>query len=360
MTGAWIGRVRAAAQKGSNMKRIAIDAFGGDYAPVEPVSGALAALTENRDVTILLFGDEDAIRKQLSGRDYDADRLEIRHASQVIHTEESPVQALREKKDSSLVRGLEAVAAGEAEVLISSGSTGAVLSGATLIVKRIPGIKRPAISVLLPTVTGGKVLLIDTGANVDCKPQYLQQFGMMGSAYCQRVLGMASPQVGLLNNGAEANKGNELTKAAYGLLEAAPVNFVGNCEARYALSGEFDVIVADGFDGNILLKSVEGTAMSMMKLLKENLMANGRSKVGAALAKPAFDSLKKTFSHEDVGGGIFLGVRGGVIKTHGNAKAPAFSSAVTQAMGFIDGKVLESIAEGAAQLQGADKEDDNG
>ncbi len=332
------------------MKSIVIDAFGGDYAPEEIVKGALLGLAVQDDVVITLAGQEERLRGLLMGKSYDEKRLNILPASEVILTEEAPVKALREKKDSSLVRALNMVAGGEAEVLISSGSTGAVLSGATLIVKRIAGVKRPALAPLLPTAQGGQVLLVDCGANVDCRPAFLQQFALMGSAYCEKMLGKASPRVGLLNNGAEAGKGNELSKEAYSLLEQTEgIRFVGNCEARYALSGEFDVIVADGFDGNILLKSIEGTAMTLMQMLKQQLMSSTRAKLGAALAKPALSTLKETFAYDKVGGALLLGVRGGIIKTHGNAKADAIAAAIGQGASFIEGRVVETIAASIAQ-----------
>lgn len=336
------------------MKSIVIDAFGGDYAPEQIVAGALLGLQMQPDVKITLAGKEDVISRLLAGQQYDSSRLHILPASEVIHTEESPVQALREKKDSSLVQALQMVATGAAQVLISSGSTGAVLSGATLIVKRISGVKRPALAPLLPTVQGGQTLLIDCGANVDSRPAFLQQFAIMGSAYCEKVLRKSQPRVGLLNNGTEANKGNELTKEAYQLLERTPIHFVGNCEAREALSGEYDVIVSDGFAGNVLLKSIEGTAMALMQMMKDKLMMNARAKLGAALAKPALRELKNTFAYDEVGGALLLGVKGGIIKTHGNAKASTIAAAIRQGASFIDGRVVETIENSIATSMGSE------
>lgn len=338
------------------MKSIVIDAYGGDFAPEEMVRGAVEGLNQNQDLKITLAGKEQEIRELLAKENYDQARMEILPATEVISPEEAPVQALKEKQDSSLVKALEYVAEGKADVLISSGSTGAVLSGATLIVRRIQGVKRPALAPLIPTVTGGQAMLIDCGANVDCRPAFLQQFALMGSAYCQKMLGIEKPRVGLLNNGAEAGKGNELSKESYVLLEKTDINFVGNCEARYAMSGDFDVIVADGFAGNILLKSIEGTAMSLMQLLKKQLMSNTRAKIGAALAKPALSELKNLFAYEQVGGALLLGVKGGIIKTHGNAKASTIAAAVRQASDFIEGGVVETIAQSVAHTLAEEKE----
>ena len=251
------------------MYRVIMDAFGGDNAPAAVVEGAVKALSRFDDVSIILCGREDAIREELKKHRYDAARMSVLHAADVIDCHDSPTLAIKRKKDSSLVKALEAVAAGEADAIVSAGSTGALLTGATLIVRRIRGVKRPALASLLPTRTGGWLMLIDCGANADCKPQYLQQFAVMASAYMQGVMGIKSPRVGLLNNGAEAEKGNELTKAVYPLLEEAPVNFVGNCEAREILSGDYDVLVCDGFSGNVVLKYTEGLSATILAMLKD-------------------------------------------------------------------------------------------
>ncbi len=331
-----------------------IDAFGGDYAPVEIVKGAAMALCEMKDISLVLTGDAARIESILASCEYDKNRMQILHASEVIQPDEEPMKALRTKKDASIVRALEALRDKKAEVLISSGSTGAVLGGATTIVKRIKGVKRPGLAPLLPTSEGGKVMLIDCGANVDCKPAYLVQFAIMGSLYMEHVQRIASPRVGLINNGAEETKGNELTKAVYPLLQQAPVRFVGNCEPRDALSGEFDVIVADGFAGNVLLKSTEGAVLTLMKILKREMTATTRNKLGAALAKPAFSALKRAFDYENAGGAILLGIDGGVIKTHGNAKAETIVSAIRQGRSFIDGHVIDCIRDRVATIADAE------
>ena len=224
------------------------------------------------------------------------------------------------------------------------------MTGATLIVRRIKGVKRPALAPLLPTRTGGWLMLIDCGVNADCKPSYLQQFAVMGSAYMKGVMGLESPRVGLLNNGAEAEKGNELTKAAYPLIQAAPVNFAGNCEARDILSGDYDVLVCDGFSGNVVLKYTEGLSATILAMLKEELMADPRAKLGALLAKPAFRRMKKKMDYTEHGGAPLLGVNGGVIKAHGSSDAKAFCSAVMQARRFAQADVNGAISAAIAAL----------
>ncbi len=316
------------------MIRIVMDAFGGDNAPNAVVEGAVLALSRYDDISITLCGREDAIRQELGKHSFDAARMAVLDAQEVIDCHEAPTVAIKRKKDSSLVKALTAVAQGEADCIVSAGSTGALLTGATLIVRRIKGVKRPALAPLLPTRTGGHMMLIDCGANADCKPSYLQQFAVMGSAYMKGVLGLENPRVALLNNGAEAEKGNELTKAAYPLLAVAPINFVGNCEAREILSGECDVLVCDGFSGNVVLKYTEGLAATILSMLKDELLADTRSKLGAALAKPAFRRMKKKMDYTEEGGAPLLGINGGVIKAHGSSDAKAFCSAVMQARRF--------------------------
>lgn len=330
------------------MIRIIMDAFGGDNAPAAVVEGAALALGRFDDISITLCGREDAIRAELQKHSYDAARMAVLDAQEVIDCHEAPTLAIKRKKDSSLVKALSAVANGEADCVVSAGSTGALLAGATFLVRRIKGVKRPALAPLLPTRTGDQMMLIDCGANADCKPSYLQQFAVMGSAYMKGVLGMESPRVALLSNGAEAEKGNELTKAAYPLLAAAPVNFVGNCEARDILSGGHDVLVCDGFSGNVVLKYTEGLSTTILAMLKDELMADTRAKLGAALAKPAFRRMKKKMDYTEQGGAPLLGVNGGVIKAHGSSDAKAFCSAVMQARRFtqadVNGVIRAAIA----------------
>lgn len=326
------------------MKRVVVDAFGGDNAPVEIISGCALALSEIPDLYLIITGDEARIKRELSKHPgMDAKRVEVRHAPDVITNSEHPVNAVRRKKESSLVKALDAVAGKEADVFVSAGSTGAVLAGATFIVRRIKGIKRPALAPVLPTKKDHDVILIDCGANVDMKPANLQQFAVMGSAYAERIMGIRNPRVGLLNNGAEAEKGCELTKEAYKLLQDTPVNFTGNCEGRDILSGEFDVVVSDGFAGNVALKAIEGTAGMMMSILKRELMGGIVSRIGALLARGAFKRIRAKMDYSSHGGALLLGIDGGIIKAHGTCDAKAFAAALHQAAKFIDGDVVNII-----------------
>ncbi|MDL2235222.1 phosphate acyltransferase PlsX [Christensenellaceae bacterium OttesenSCG-928-L17] len=329
---------------------IAVDVFGGDHAPQAVLDGCKQALEQNQSLQLLLFGDEVVIAPYIKENGLDPSRAVVRHAPEVIAVEAQPTVAIKKQKNSSLVQALMAVAQGEAQCMVSAGSSGAVLAGATLIVRRISGVKRPALAPFLPTRTGGSVLLLDCGANTDCKPSYLQQFAVMGAKYVEATQGVQNPRVGLLNNGAEEGKGNALTKAAYPLLAAAPVNFVGNCEARDALTGAFDVVVSDGFDGNILLKSTEGAAALMMGMLKEELLRGKRTKLGAALAKPAFSRLKVKMDYTEYGGALLLGINGGVIKAHGSSNAKAIAAAIRQAHQYGAQNVTKLVEEAVAAL----------
>jgi len=322
--------------------------MGGDNAPGSVVNGALSAAAAMEDVEILLVGREDAIRKELLGKTYDEGRITIIHASEVIEMCDSPAAAIRKKKDSSMVLGMNMLSRGEGDLFISAGNTGALVAGGTLIVRRIEGVRRPAIATQLPT-RKGSVLLIDAGANADCKPSYLAQFGVMGSVYMQKVMGVGEPRVGLVNIGGEEEKGNMLTQAAYGLMKKSPVRFVGNAEGRDLLSGEFDVIVCDGFVGNIILKFLEGTAGVIMGTLKEGIMKSAASKLGALFMKSAFRDLKRKFDYTEYGGALLLGLRGGVMKAHGSSDAKAIESAVKMARKFILGGVVPAIRESIEQ-----------
>lgn len=326
--------------------RIAIDAMGGDYAPKAVVEGALLALKKTpEDVCLQLYGDREQIESCLSGQTYDTKRLEIVPCTEVISCEEAPTVAVRTKKDSSLVRAAQAVANGEADCFLSAGSSGAVLTAGTLIIRRIKGIQRPALATLIPNLQGGNTMLVDCGANVDCKSAYLVQFAHMGKAYMEKVVGVENPRIALLNNGAEAEKGNELTKETYQLLsQEAGLNFVGNAEARELMSGDCDVLVADGFAGNVLLKGVEGVAKAMTAMLKTELMSSVRGTIGGAIAKPAFNGLKKRMDYKEVGGAPLLGVKGGVIKAHGSSDGKAICNAILQGEKLVRGAVCEEIA----------------
>ena len=321
--------------------RIAVDGYGGDYSPTEVVKGVLAALEADKEIEILLTGKAEEL-SLLAG---EQDRLIIRDAREVISCEETPTVAVRTKKESSLVVALDAVKEGDADGLVSAGSTGAVLIGATLKIGRVKGVERPALAPALPTVTGGNVILCDCGANVDCKPSYLVGFARMASAYQKGVFGVADPRVGLLNNGAEESKGNAFSVECHQLLKAADgINFIGNVEARDILSGEVDVVVADGFDGNVALKSAEGTANAVLSLLKQGIYGGGlRAKLGALLLKPVFKGLKHTLDYNEHGGAAFLGLKKPVVKAHGSSKAKSILGAILQVRDMILGGVSERL-----------------
>lgn len=322
--------------------KVIVDAMGGDNAPQAIVEGCVLALAENPSLEITLVGKEDEVSEELKKHNYDAKRINIVHATEVIDMAEPPVDAIRNKRDSSLVKGMRLLREGEGQVFITAGSTGATIAGATLIVKRIPGVKRCALAPLLPTEKG-KVLLIDAGANSECRPSYLAQFALMGSIYMQKMEGVASPRVGLVNNGSEEEKGTELTKASYKLIESLPVNFAGNAEGRDLLSGNYDVIVCDGFTGNVILKFLEGVAGTLFSMLKKELKSSFRTKMGAALAMPAFKRFKKNLDYTEYGGALLLGVGGGVMKAHGSSNAKAIKSTLRQAVGFINADVVNVI-----------------
>lgn len=325
--------------------RIAIDAMGGDNAPGAVLEGVRLVLPElSNDVEIQLFGNEATLKKGLADLGVQDARVSIVPTTEEIGCDEQPTLAIRKKKDSSMVRAVEAVASGEADCVLSAGSTGALLTGATLIIKRLKGVKRPALATIMPTLDSC-ALLLDCGANTDCKSDYLVQFALMGSAYMKSVIGVNNPRVGLLSNGAEEEKGNELTKETHQLLKTAPVRFTGNCEARDVLGGEFDVIVCDGFDGNVVLKGTEGTAILIMDLLKQGLMMNLRTKIGALICKPAFRLLKKKLDYTEYGGAPLLGVNGGVIKAHGSSNGKAFRSAILQAVKLVSSDVTRLLGE---------------
>lgn len=275
------------------MKKIVVDIFGGDNAPVEIIEGCLKALDSAEGFGIVMSGDSEFISDYLKDKKYDKTRVEILDAKEVITNDEVPTVAIRTKKNSSLVAGLDRTK-NDADVVgfVSAGSTGAVLAGATLRIGRIRGVQRPALAPLLPTLTDSKVLLIDCGANVDCKPQMLLQFAEMGHAFMKSVMKVENPRIGLLSNGTEDKKGNELVHETFALLKQSDLNFCGNMEARDILTGEYDVVVADGFYGNIALKSCEGTALMMLKLLKRELTATLPRKLAALMLKPAFKNVK--------------------------------------------------------------------
>ncbi len=336
--------------------KIILDAMGGDNAPHEIIKGAVLALQKYSDVSLVLTGKKDIISEELKKYDFDESRIKTAEAGEVIEMSEPAVEAIKKKKDSSLVVGFNLLSRGEGGVFITAGSTGAAVAGAMLIVKRIKGVKRPALAPVLPTLKGG-VLLIDCGATVDCKPSYLAQFAIMGSIYMQKVMGAENPRVALISNGAEEEKGSMLTRAAYAHLIKAPVNFAGNVEAKYILNGEYDVAVTDGFTGNVVLKLTEGVAETIFKMLKKELKKNLKTKIGAVLSMGAFKSFKKRMDASEYGGALLLGVNGGVIKTHGSSDARAILNTIRQAREFISGNVVDVIREEISKVDFKDEDD---
>jgi glycerol-3-phosphate acyltransferase PlsX len=311
---------------------IAVDAMGSDLGPNAIVEGALQAAESYPELRLILVGQEEPIRAALS-QQAPNERVSVLNAPEVIETHETPTSAIRQKKGSSIVVGLNAVKDGQASGFVSAGSTGALLTGATLIIGRQEGIERPALGTLLPNQQG-LTLLIDCGANMDAKPSYLMQFGQMGSDYMHKVMGIDRPKVGLINVGVEKEKGNAAAKEAYGLLEGCALNFVGNVEAREIPAGAVDVAVCDGFVGNVVLKFAEGFAKSFMAMIKEELMSTTKYKIGALMAKGAFKNLKKRFDYREVGGAPFLGLKSLVIKAHGSSDALAIKNAIRQCVIF--------------------------
>ena len=335
---------------------IALDAMGGDKAPDAIVAGAVSALRQYPDIRVLLAGPKQRIEALLSGADDVRDRAEILPADDVIRMDESPMMAVRKKTDSSMVQAMLAVREGRAGAMVSAGNTGAVLAGGMLRIGRIPGIERPALAPVIPG-TKKPFLLIDAGANVDCQPRYLEQFGLMGSVYMRAVMGVERPDVGLLNIGSEAEKGNKLSKEAYQLMQAqTSYHFTGNAEARDISTGDFDVVVTDGFDGNLILKYTEGFSSALLGMLKENLMTSVLTKVGAALSRPAFRKLKKSMDYNAYGGAPLLGVEGAVIKAHGSSGETAILNSLRQARDMLSGDVAGKIREGLSGLAGAPTE----
>lgn len=326
--------------------KIAIDGMGGDNAPKAVIDGIIKAIGEYDDIEFYITGPEDLINQELRNFNYKGEKITVIDAKEIISTNEHPVMALKKKKDSSLCKALELVKMGKCDAVLSAGSTGAFLAGCTLIVGRIKGIMRPALATIMPG-KNGTFMIVDAGANVDCKPEYLVQFAHMGKEYYKGVLKVDNPTIGLVNIGEEEEKGNELTKSTHVFLkDELALNFVGNVEPREVSLGETQVLVCDGFVGNTLLKMYEGTALNLLKLIKEEILSLGvKGKIGALLLKPAFSAIKKKFDYKEYGGAPFLGVNGICIKAHGSSDGKAFKSAIGQAKTIYDSKVLDKIKE---------------
>ena len=323
--------------------KIAVDAFGGDNAPLSVIRGAHDAAREY-GVNILLTGDKDIIEKCAADNKIDLAGIEIRHTDSVFDMHDKPTDILKSKRGTSLGLAMDLVANGEADAFVSAGSTGAIMAGATFIVKRIKGIERPAIGTVIPTMTDRKLLLMDAGANAECRPEMLRQFGIMASLYLENVEGIKDPEIGLLNIGTEDTKGGPLQIEAYKLLKESPVNFVGNIEARELPAGVCDAVISDGFTGNVVLKLYEGVASNMMKLIKRTLMSTFRSKIAALLAKKSLYSLKDKMNYDDIGGAPLLGVKKPVIKAHGSSNADAIKNAIRQAKRCAENDVAGKIS----------------
>jgi len=320
----------------------------GDHAPGEIVTGAIAAVRE-RGLKLSLVGPENELRVLLNQAGMSAD-IEIIPANEVINNQDAPVIALRRKPNSTLVVGAKLVRDGKANAFVSAGSTGAFMAAGLLITGRIPHVERPALAPLLPTVKGSGVVLLDVGATMDAKAENLAQFGLMGSIYADRVLGKVKPRVALLNVGSEEGKGNQVVKDAFPLLNASGINFVGNMEARSLLSGEFDVVVCDGFTGNVVLKMMEGVTGTMLELMREAFADDYRSKAGAFLLRPKLRQLKRRFDYAEHGGAMLLGINGVFVKCHGSSKALAIKNGIFQAEKFISQEVIKKISGVAGQL----------
>ena len=336
--------------------KIILDAMGGDLAPEAPVMGAIDAVRAyGAEITLVGRGEEILEVLKKNGIDNLPKGIEICHADDVVDMHDDPDQVIRRRKNSSMVVGLRMLAEGKGDAFVSAGSTGALLTGATLIVKRIRGIRRAAMAPSMPTKAGHKVTICDCGANAECTPEFLLQFGMVGSAYAKKVLGIASPKVGLLNIGTEDSKGGELQKAAYALLQDASakglLNFVGNVEARAVPLGEVDVVVCDGFNGNVLIKSIEGTAMFMGSMIKRMFKKNVGSKIGYLLCKSGLKDILKLLDAREIGGTQFLGIKKPVIKCHGNSDRLAFRNGVNQAMIAANSNFTEQLEQDLAVLK---------
>lgn len=322
--------------------RIAIDAMGGDNAPQAIVAGTLQAARANGDVTLILVGDEAAIQ-QCIGNSERPPNLEIVHTTEVITADDEPVRSVRRKKDASMVVAARMVKEGLADGFVSAGNTGALMTAGLLVVGRIPSIERPALASIWPTFGGKAMLVLDVGANMDAEAVHLYQYALMANAFTKEVLGLPNPRIGLLNIGSEAGKGDKLRKESYELLTDGPFSFVGNVEAREAMNDKCDVLVADGFTGNNMLKLIEGFGLGLFDRLKDVFYASALTKLAALVLKPGLLKFKKTFDYSEYGGAPLLGIDGAVIKAHGSSNARAFEMAIVQARRFIAGGVLDQI-----------------
>ena len=330
--------------------RLALDAMGGDFAPVNPIAGLSKALREYDDFTVILVGDEAKVRAEVAKHDLKEfeSRISYYHASQVVDMVDSGLDSVRRKKDSSVSRAVDLIKAGEADAVVSAGHTGALVAAATIKLRTLPGIHRPALAVVIPAEKRG-FLLLDAGANLDPSPEHVRGYAVMGSIYVREILGYQNPKVGLVSIGTEEGKGNDFTKECYALLKEAPINFAGNVEGHGLFKSEMDVVVCDGFIGNILLKTVEGLAKSIFGWLKREIKRSPVRMLGAWLSRGAFRSIKNMTSTDEYGGSPLLGVNGVCIKAHGNSSPQAIKNAIRVAREFVAQKVNSRIVESIQQ-----------
>jgi glycerol-3-phosphate acyltransferase PlsX len=327
-----------------DLVKVVVDAMGGDNAPEEIVKGAVEAVNEQENICVVFTGRQTDIERELQKYSYPKDRVEVVNAEEVIETAEPPVMAIRKKKDSSIVVGMNMVKRGEADAFVSAGSSGAILVGGQVLVGRIKGIERPPLAPLIPT-RDGVSLLIDCGANVDARPSHLVQFAKMGSIYMEHIVGIPNPKVGIVNIGAEEEKGNALVKETFPLLkECKDINFIGSVEARDIPTGVCDVVVCEAFVGNVILKMYEGVGATLISKVKEGMMGSLRSKIGALLVKPALKETLKSFDSSQYGGAPLLGLKGLVVKAHGSSKAQEIKNSVIQCVQFKQQNINEKMA----------------
>jgi glycerol-3-phosphate acyltransferase PlsX len=323
--------------------KIALDAMGGDYAPAVTIEGAIETVDDFEGIDIILVGDENSIRRELANKRYLPERISIKHASQVVGMDESPAIAIRKKRDSSISKAIELVKNGSADAMVSAGHSGVVMATSLLFLRASPGVDRPAIATIMPTLKAPFVL-IDAGANLHCKPENLFQFGLMGSSYCSTILGRTDPKVALLSIGEEDTKGNELIKGSFKLLKKANINFIGNVDGKDIFTGIADVVVCDGFTGNVVLKTSEGLADAIVKILKREIAEQSVGRLGYLLMKSTLISFKKKTDYDEYGGAPLLGINGTCIISHGRSTSKAIKNALRVAADFSEKRVHKVIA----------------
>ncbi len=333
------------------MFKILLDAYGADKGPEVVIETAITALNKHNNISIEIVGKVEELQQLLVGKQYDESRLSLCNATDVITCNEAPVEAIRTKKNSSLVVCIDKLKTGEYAGMVSAGSTGAVLSGAVLKLGRLSGLSRPALAPMLPTIKGGRVLLIDCGANMDCKPINLCHFALMGSEYMRVMQNINQPRVALLNVGTEEAKGDELRKATYHELQKLPINFVGNVEARDVLNGDCDVIVTDGFSGNVLLKSIEGTIINLVKVIKSGLKSTTAGKIGGLFAKKPLKNVLKRYDYQAYGGSPLLGTKQIVVKAHGSANLVGLLASIEQVKDYAERDLLSKIGNTLSEVK---------